>query len=467
MDHASVILSAIIPDRRDLLLFAVQHLEEGHFRNYENKNLFNLLTRYYDIAGDVIPLQALVDLVRRSDADEAKAILYEETYRKFSRTTVSDHEFKYAIEALQDLRAHQITGEMITKSFEILEQGVEVNHKNYRGHKDARTFLYGALPKADKLGGVDVAPEGDVRFEGEEMRQDYLARKNGLIRSGIETAIPYIDDITGGFQPGELVLMVGYTGIGKSSLVLQTAWNAAIRQGKNVFFATSETLRAQVRRRLQARHSRLTQFAVPDGLNSADIKNGTLSAAEEDKLMEVIQDLTTNPTYGKLYVAQVPGGANLGYIEARASRSQMQWNIDLLIIDYLALLKSNTSRQSKREEMDEIIKDAKVMAASFNDGKGVPLISPWAVTQTAYRDAKAGGGYTLANLAESSESEKSADVIVSMLEVTGSRNELLVQFLKNRDGEVPAAGYLESDFRNSYFVERSRQDVTQGLIDGF
>ena len=62
-------------------------------------------------------------------------------------------------------------------------------------------------------------------------------------------------------------------------LATQTAWHAAFVQGRNVFFATSETVRAQVMRRMLARHSKLPQFEFPEGLDTTKIKNGTLTAS--------------------------------------------------------------------------------------------------------------------------------------------------------------------------------------------
>lgn len=251
-----------------------------------------------------------------------------------------------------------------------------------------------------------------------------------------------------------------------SMLTTQIAWDAAVTQGKNVFFSTSETIRPQVRRRLLARHSRLPQFGLPRGLNSADLKNGTLSPEEEEVFEQVVDDFTTNPTYGKIHLAQVPRGATLGFLEARLNRQQQNWNIDLVVIDYLALLKPDRHRQTSREEFNDVLKDAKVMATAHDGGRGVPIISPWAMSQTAYKEALRTGEYQLANLAETSEAEKSPDQIWAMLRLPDAPNEVKMQSLKNRDGDTPSSFVLATDYRAAFLGQKDSSGMASLLDTG-
>lgn len=465
MDHARVVLGACVPDRLDRLLVVLQRLEQDHFREEVVRNFYVMLERYYNVANDVMPQWVLSDLLVRNGVDVARTLLYEELYADLASQQISDHEFRYSIDALKDSRAEQLTGEAITLAFEVLQRGAEVDRRELRGHHDARELLYSELSRIDKLGDAEQAPEGDIRLERESMLADYARRKEGTAVSGIYSGIPVIDNVTSGFQPGEMVLLCGYTGEGKSVCATQVAWHAATQQGKNVFFATSETVRDQVRRRLIARHSRSEAFGSPEGLNSAAIKSGNLSPDEEDSYQATIADLASNPSYGKLYVAQIPRGGTLGFLEARLNRQQSLWNIDLVVIDYLALMRPDRKRQVRREEAEDLLKDAKVLAVTFDGGRGIPLISPWAMSQNSYRDALKTGAYTLANLADTSEAEKSSDVIISMLRLPELQNEVKIQFLKNRDGETPLPFSLRTDYRCSYLAEKSSGNATSAVLE--
>jgi replicative DNA helicase len=468
VDHELFVLAGIIPGRRDHLLFALQHLEDEHFRKEQNRHMFRLLERYYSITADILPRQWLSDLFqRRSGGTAAQTLLYEELYDEILNTQIEDHEFLYAIDALKDIRAQQLTGEAITQGMEVLERGLEVEGEELFGHEASRTFLYEQLAHIDKLGAFDAAPEGDMRQEARDIEKEYADRQAAKDRGfGIMTGIKPIDDLTSGFQNGELIVICGYTGEGKSMFAAQCAWRAAVEQKKNVFFATSETVRPQVRRRILARHSRQPQFAFKDGFegfNTTDLKNASLGEDMEVVFHDVVADLEKNPEYGKLYIAQIPRGASLGYLEARLQRQQAQWNIDLLIVDYLALIKPDRKRMTQREELSDILKDAKVLATSFNHGVGVPLLSPWAMSQTAWKEAKERGQYSLANLADTSEAEKSSDVIISMLGHTERRKQVLGQLLKNRDGGAATSFDLTTDYRCAYLAVQ--EDAAESLAE--
>lgn len=453
-DHAREVLAGIIPDRRDHLLYAMQHLETDHFREEAERNIFVMLERYYNAAAGVLPRNTLTDLLERSNVDAAKSLLYEELFDEIAGMVVADHEFRYAVDALKDLRAEQMTGEAITAAYEILERGAEVNGTTMQGHKEAREYAYGEFAKIDHLNHVEAAPEGDMRHEVQDVLQEYADIKSGKIGQGVLTGIETIDNATGGFRNGELCLICAYTGQGKSMLTTQTAWHAAVQQGVNVFFATSETVRSTVRRRIIARHSRLPQFENPRGLNSTKIKNGALDPKEEEIFHAVVHDLDTNPNYGKIYIAQIPRGATLAFMEARFARQAVQWDVGLCVVDYLALLKPERNRTNEREEFNAILRDGKTFAVSANEGKGVPFVSPWQIKQTEYKEAMKTGTYGLASLSDTSEAEKSSDQIISILRMPETPKRATLQFLKMRDGDTPQPVDVETDYRSTYIGDQ-------------
>lgn len=463
-DHAQTLLAAIIPHRRDLLIVAMQHLQPEHFRDLVLKNIFQLLEKYYDIAGDVMPAKTLSELLTKQDVDETKQVRYEQAFGEMVEMIVPDHEFRYAISALKDARSQQLTGEALVTGYEILERGVEIDGEMLKGQEAARQYGYTEFAKIDKLNFAEASPEGDIRMEQAEVLQDYADRKAGKHKTGcIMTGIPSIDRVTGGFQNGELILLCGFTGQGKSQAVTQTGWHAAVEQGKNTLIVTSETVRPHVRRRIVARHSRLPQFGLQGGLNVRDIRDGTLSLEEEEVLRAVTDDLRTNPAYGHIDVKQFPRGGTFSYFEASCRRIGEQWPIDLIIDDYLALKKPDRRRQTAREEYDDILQDAKVFATSFYSGRGVPFMSPWQMSRSAYTAALQSGGYQLASLSETSQAEKSPDHLWSLLRLPDNPNEVKVQCLKNRDGDTPEPFMVQVDYRNAYLGERGNVLSEDGM----
>jgi replicative DNA helicase len=456
-DHSELVLGGILSasnPRRDLLAQAIVQLTGDHFVQDIQKNIFALLVRYYDRTGDVMPERIFTKALEDNQIETAKVIAYSETFKALEALSVSQSEFKWGLSALKEDLAKRLTGLAIAESMEILERGYEVGKDFLKGHDDARKYLSSKVAEIERKGNAESSPEGNILLESDAILQDYVTRRDTDVARGIHTGVRSIDQATGGLQRGELVMVCAYAGQGKSMLSTQAAWSAAFEQGKNVFFATSETVRSQVTRRLLARHSRLSMFGKPEGINSADLKRGTLTAADEKILKDVLDDWRNNPEYGKLDVVQVPRGATLTYVETRLREFGRQHGCDLCIVDYLALLKPESKRGNEREEFNEILRDAKGMATSFNDGEGVPLVSPWQMSREAFKQAVRDRQYSLASLADTAEAERSADVIMALIRDEENMNEMRLQFLKTRDDQLPVIREVEIDFRSTYIGDR-------------
>lgn len=461
-DHGRVILAAIIPARRDLLDLALSRIVPEHFTDTVLRNIYRSLEGYLEQAGAILPVDALQELLERAGRDPGTVALHVETYQSLAQTSVDDSDFRWSLVQIRELAAERDTKAALTEGMEVLTRGqADAKGDVLRGHQHARTAVMQRFAEIDRELSMQDAPEGDMTSEYEEMLLDYSKRKelhlSGRSR-GILVGVPALDNKIGGLQPGELDLVVGYSSSGKTTFACgQIAWSAAVEQGKNVVIATTETLRPQVRRKILARHSVLPQFNLPRGLNSRDIKNGTLTNEEEAALQTVVHDLTHNSSYGKLYIAQVPRGATISTLEARLYRIQRQFPIDLCIVDYLALLKPDNKRTSLREELDGIIKGGKQIATTFDDGRGVPVISPWQVNRMSRDRALTAGYYTTMALAESAEATNSADVIISLLEPEENNDryvDLRFQILKNRDGETSGLIEVHCDYATGRFSER-------------
>lgn len=460
VDHGQVVLSAIIPNRRDLLDKAMLHLTPNHFTDTIQGKLFDLAERYYRVTGAVITSVALKDLLSKTKAHPDKIKMYSEALDLLNDTQAADSDFLWSMEQLKELKAERETQQALTESMEILTKGVSDGKGEEKiGHGDARVHLIERLAEIDRELHKQASPEGDVRTEAEEIFREYQDRKNKKGEVGIKFGIPNLDaKLGGGLNKGELALVVGGSSSGKTSLAtIHLAWEAAVMQGKNVFIATSETIRPVVRRKLYCRHSRHSLFfdRCPGGLNSRDAKDGTFTMEEEEIFQDVVHDFTNNPNYGKIHVVQVPKGATLDFVESRMVMAQRDFNIDLAIVDYFALLRSERKRQADREELGSILKGGKNLSTSFNEGSGVALISPWQVNRTWWEKASEVGYYTTAALAETAEATNSPDVIISILEprVNDQREvDLKGQILKNRDGEKSIDLPIHVDYATSWFT---------------
>lgn len=465
--HCRTLLAGIIPDRKDLLDIALQHLDSEFFQDPVLKNVFVLMERYAEYGG-VITRSVLQDILSKR-FDAGKLALYDEVFQDLELQVVTDVEFRWALQEIKDLAAERATGEVLMQGVEMFRSGVtDEKGEERKGHKEARLYITEKFSEIEKDSSKQASPEGDMRQEGAEMIQDYLSRKQDRISGkskGILFGIDSLDGVVGGLQNGDLAIVAGFSSSGKTSAVVQLAWNCAVEQGHNVAFLTSETLRPQVRRRIISRHSKQHMFELPNGLNSRDIRDGTLSPEEERKFGEIVTDFTKNPAYGKIHIVQIPQGATIGHCASRLNKLQFQFDIKLVIIDYLRLLRPSVKRQSDREEFNSVIIGAKQLATTFADGRGVPVVSPWQTSRQQYEIALKAGYYNPSSLSETSEAFNSPDIVITYLAPDGPKErycELRAQALKNRDGETAAGLIVNVDYATSYFSTQRSHNLSIG-----
>lgn len=466
LEHGKVVLGAILAGRPDLLAVAQRHLQPEHFTDSVQVALFSFCERYADQAGGVLPRAALADILR--SAAPGTVLKYEEYYDLLTAAKPDDDKFRWSVQQLRELYADRRTGETLTQSMAILTTGAQDGKRELRGHADARAFLLAGLADIEREMAGSAAPEGDMRAEGREIKEDY-SRREAAAGTGVSTGIEALDKMLGGGQQrGELNLVAGFTSAGKTALCCQFAHHA-VAGGKNVVIFTSETLRGQVRFKILARHSREPQFGIDGGINIRDMKAGTLGR-QKNAWATVLHDFSSNGSYGRCYVAQVPRGATVSVLDSRLARLAREWTADLVIIDYLALLHAETRHRDLRESLVEILKAAGEMAATYQDGLGVPVLSPWQMSRTARDEASKSGGYTLSSLSETAEASNTADVVLSLLEPDrddsrGRAVPLKLSVLKNRDGERGGDPIdLTADYATAYFAPAGDGTTHEDLI---
>lgn len=130
--------------------------------------------------------------------------------------------------------------------------------------------------------------------------------------------------------------------------------------------------------------------------------------------------------------------------------------LDLLMVDSLNLLSPLSKRGNEREEYNDTLKRAKALATEL----ALPLVSPWQITRTAFQAAASSNTYQLASLSDTSEAEKSASQIITLLRPDADDSSVVAQVLKSRMGETMRPETIYIDYRNSYFGESPKHSAT-------
>ncbi len=224
-------------------------------------------------------------------------------------------------------------------------------------------------------------------------RLDYLHQHKGEI-SGIRTGFADLDAMTTGLQKSDLVILAARPSIGKTSLALNFAEHAAVREGKTVGVFSLEMSKEQLVLRL------LSSVA---NIDSQRLRTGFLEEMDFTRLAPAMNALAEAP----IYIDDTP---NISTMELRtkARRLQAESGLDLIVVDYLQLMQSSiNSRDANRvQEVSEISRGLKGLARELQ----VPVIALSQLSRQAeMRESKEP---RLSDLRESGSIEQDSDLVM-------------------------------------------------------
>ncbi len=207
----------------------------------------------------------------------------------------------------------------------------------------------------------------------------------------VRTGFPALDEILGGLQHSDMIVLAARPSLGKTSLALGIARHAAVEQKARVAIFSLEMAREQLVQRLLASES---------GVDTKKLRLGQQTEAEEAKIVEATGILSEAPIF-------VDDSPVLRIVEMRskARRLHFERGIDLIIVDYLQMMRGD-GREGRVQEVSEISRSLKELARELD----VPLI---AVSQLSRApEWRASHRPQLSDLRESGSIEQDADVVI-------------------------------------------------------
>jgi replicative DNA helicase len=224
-------------------------------------------------------------------------------------------------------------------------------------------------------------------------RLDYLHQHKGEI-SGVRTGFKDLDTLTTGLQKSDLVIVAARPSIGKTSLALNIAEHAAVREGRTVGIFSLEMSKEQLVLRL------LSSVA---NIDSQRLRTGFLEEMDFTRLAPAMNSLDEAP----VFIDDTP---NISTMELRtkARRLQAEAGLDMIVVDYLQLMQSTIqSRDANRvQEVSEISRGLKSLARELQ----IPVVALSQLSRQAeMRESKEP---RLSDLRESGSIEQDADLVM-------------------------------------------------------
>ncbi len=217
--------------------------------------------------------------------------------------------------------------------------------------------------------------------------------KNGI--TGIATHFTELDKYTSGLQPGELIIVAGRPGMGKTSFALNLGENIALKNKLPVVIFTLEMTGEQLAQRL------LSSTAMVD---QSSIKRGDLTYEEMDKLYLAMDGLRNAP----IFIAETPG-INVLDLRARSRRiHDKEGKLGLIIIDYVQIMSGlgGNKNTNRAQEIADISRSLKALALELN----VPIVLLSQLNREV--ESRQDKRPNIADLRESGALEQDADIIL-------------------------------------------------------
>ncbi len=227
----------------------------------------------------------------------------------------------------------------------------------------------------------------------EELDKLHRLSLEGTSLTGTPSGFKDLDEITGGFQPGNLIIVAARPAMGKSALVCNIAENAALKHGRPVALFSLEMAEAELAQRFVASQARI---------KGEELRKGRVPEQRWPKILEASSKLSNSPLW-------VDDSSDVGMLEirAKARRLHNQVGLGLIIVDYLQLMRTDSRYDSRVTAVGELSRGLKILARELN----VPVI---ALSQLSRAVEQRPGDKIpmLSDLRESGNLEQDSDLVV-------------------------------------------------------
>lgn len=216
----------------------------------------------------------------------------------------------------------------------------------------------------------------------------------GTALTGTPSGFKDLDEVTGGFQPGNLIIIAARPAMGKSALVCNIAENSAVQHQRPVALFSLEMAEAELAQRFVASQARI---------KGEELRKGRVSEQRWPKILKASQLLAEAPLW-------IDDSSDVGMLEIRAKarrlHSQCPNGLGLIIVDYLQLLRTDSRYDSRVTAIGELSRGLKILARELS----VPVIALSQLSRAVEQrpDKKP----QLSDLRESGNLEQDADLVM-------------------------------------------------------
>jgi replicative DNA helicase len=411
------ILGAILIDN-DALPRALEILDAEDFYKQSHRKIFNVMIELFE-KSEPIDLITLTDYLKRENQLEAVGgISYLSSLVNMIPTAAN---IKYHSKIV---REKGLLRGLLRSSNEIASRVHESNLDAEELVDYAEKSIFDISEKRVKASFVTLR---EVIKDSFEMIENLYDKKEAI--TGVPSGFRDLDELTTGFQKGDLVIVGGRPSMGKTALSLNIAQHVALELREPVAIFSLEMAKEQLALRM------LCSEAM---VNSNSIRKGFIKKEDWHKLTSAASNLTGAPIY-------IDDSSSITALElrAKARRLKMEHGLSLVVVDYLQLMRGKGSFERREQEISDISRSLKALAKELS----VPVIAVSQLNRSV--EQRRPPKPMLADLRESGAIEQDADVILFLYrdevynkDNPANKGKAEVDIAKQRNGPAGVTVYL-------------------------
>ncbi len=415
------VIGAMLLDK-EAVNTALEILKAEDFYKEVNQEIFKAIISLYNRNEPVDLVTLSEELRKRQTLESVGGISY---LADLSISVVSAANTKYYCEIVKE---KSILRRLIKSSDEIMslayQDNKEVNLILEKAEKDIFDITQGVHNKG-------FYPINDVLLRSFSQIEERAAKKGEL--TGLTTGFVDIDSKLSGLQKSDLILLAARPSMGKTALGINIATNAAIKGGANVAIFSLEMSKEQLAQRI---------ISSTAHVDLQKIISGNLS---EDEWIQVVNSMA--PLSKMNIFIDDTAGISLMEMKAKCRRMKVEKGIDLVVIDYLQLVETDSKSENRQQEISAISRGLKAIAKEME----CPVLALSQLSRAP--ELRSDHRPILSDLRESGAIEQDADVVLFLYrddyynEDSEKKNIGEIIIAKHRNGPT---GKVELAFKKEY-----------------
>ncbi len=430
------ILSAILLDN-DAILKALDTLSADHFYSKANRNVYGCMLKMFQKGATIDVLTLAEELKREQLFEETGGKEYLETLLLMVPSSAAVNQYARIVWERGTLR------KLIQASSHILEQCYDPSLDVQEALDSAEQAVFNIAESESR----STTQHIEEVIDGSMKHIEKLFENKNLI-SGLPTGFKKFDEVTAGLQKGQLVIVAARPGMGKTAFCLNVATNASDITGKTVMVFSLEMSAEELGIRLLCSEGMIDSNKLKTGYWGEREWESLTQAASKLMEQKILIDDSTN--------------LNVMEIRARCRRAKAQYpDLNLVVVDYLQLMKGMKNNQDRHLEISEITRSLKNLAKELE----LPIIALSQLSRAV--ESRNDKRPQLSDLRESGSIEQDADIVSFIYrkeyydhesEEDFNKAELIIA--KNRSGPTKdiTLTFLKQFTRFENFVEENQYE---------